>query len=196
MILILNCDIDDNIETNLGHIIKKHCNNAVIFDVYKNEFPSDLNCNKVIITGSEVHVYEDRPWIEKLEHLIKEIDKNKIPTLAICFGMQAVAEAFGGTVKRSVNIEYGFRLIDFNGKKLNVYEHHHDVVAKMPVGSVELSKNEFSLQAFKIRNFLCVQFHPEVTEEIAIKSAKEHNRNLDISNASDEGLEILLEFIR
>lgn len=194
-ILILNCDIDENKETNLGYIINKHCKDAVIFDVYKNKFPSKLNYDKIIITGSEAHVYENREWIVKLEKLINEIDNKKIPTLAICFGMQAVTEALGGQVKRSLDIEYGFKTIQLNSKKINVYEHHHDAVTKMPNGSIELSRNDFSLQAYKIRNFLCLQFHPEITLKEAVKSAKEHNRVLDTKNASDDGLKILLEFI-
>ncbi len=45
-------------------------------------------------------MYEDHPFIPPLEALIREIYRQEIPLVGICFGHQIIAQALGGTVEK------------------------------------------------------------------------------------------------
>ncbi len=182
-ILVLNCDYDEDAETNGGELIRNYLIslgiNVDIVNCFDNRFPSKLDYNGVIITGSRASVYEKLPWITKLRTVIRQIDENSIPTLGICFGFQVIADTFGGTVQSSGRYEEGFKLIKVNGHQLFsslpkdflVYESHGDIATQIPTGAKLLSSN-WCNEAFQLRNFFCVQFHPEITMSIAQKMAE------------------------
>lgn len=195
MILILNCDFDENPETNGAQLIASHLRKksirTEIKNVFENEFPDKLEkFDRIIITGSRAAVYVGYEWIAELSGLIKKIDKLNIQTLGICFGYQMVAETFGGSVIKSKSREEGFaeiKLTDegknnllFNSfpDKFAAYQSHEDVVKKFPAGSVTLAENN-SVQAYQFRKFYCVQFHPEILPETAVKMATRDNKNIE-----------------
>ena len=218
MILILNCDFDTNAETNgaelLKNQLKKLGENSERFNVFENQFPEDLKIySGILITGSRASVYEKADWIKKLSELVKSIDRLEIPTLGICFGFQIIAQSLGGEVKASGSFEEGFSEIELTpeGKKnflfmgvspkINVYQSHGDIATKLPEGSVVLSKNNHSTQAYSIRNFSCVQFHPEVLPPTARKMALRDGKNIEnilnsINDDYSETLNILYNFLK
>ena len=53
-----------------------------------------------LITGSVRGVYEDEPWIHDLLDLVRDLDAARAPTVGVCFGHQAIAQALGGRVER------------------------------------------------------------------------------------------------
>ena len=209
-ILILNCDYDEEMDTNGGELIRAHLNNlginADIVNCFDNRFPLRLDYDGVIITGSRASVYETLPWITKLRTVIKQIDELSIPTLGICFGFQIIADAFGGTVKSSGHFEEGFKLIKVNGHQLFnslpkdflVYESHGDIAVELPSGAKNLSSN-WCNEAFQLRNFLGVQFHPEITMPVAQKMAerdrKDINSPVKIANNYSATLRVIENFV-
>ncbi len=112
------------------------------------------------------------------------IFKAGVPILAICYGMQAVAKQFGGTVE-SVEVNRGYSreqvllqpsavaadmaLFTHLPKELNVWASHGDSVTTAPPGFQTIAINEKtnSISAMiGINNgkpIYCVQFHPEVS---------------------------------
>ena len=181
-LLILNCDYDEGADTNGGELIRAHLNrlgiNSDILNCFDNQFPSRLDYSGAIITGSRASVYEKLSWITKLRTFVKELDERSIPTLGICFGFQMIADTFGGIVQSSGRYEEGFKLIKverhdiFNSlpRDFFVYESHGDVAVELPQGAKLLSSN-WCNEAFQLRNFFCVQFHPEITMPVAQKMA-------------------------
>lgn len=108
--------------------------------------------------------------------------KTKLPFLGICYGQQAMAQAFGGTVETGVLREDGrvTTQVDttqpiFQGlkKDLTGLFTHGDFVTKVPngftaigtheIGSGEDKKTVYS--ALAKDNFIGVQFHPEVFDD-------------------------------
>jgi len=72
-----------------------------VYDVQAGELPTDPGeCNAYVITGSSARVYDDLPWIAPLLEIIRQI-RGRAKLVGICFGHQAVAEAFGGEVIKS-----------------------------------------------------------------------------------------------
>ncbi len=202
-VLVLNCDFGKNKETDGGEILKaiieKLNHTATLLKIFDNQLPTfgELKqFNKVLITGSKASVYDKtNEWIPKLEELIREIDKLEIPTLGICFGMQIITQALGGRVEKNTVFEEGFREIELNEKgiesklfkgiprKVKVYESHGDHATQIPIGAKLLAKNNVSLQAYSLRNFYCMQFHPEITtgvvEAISKRDSKDVNKLLN-----------------
>ncbi len=190
-ILILNCDFDSSAETNGAQIIKRQLNSIGIWEIaIRNAFESSIpedeemrRYDRIIITGSRASAYDNEEWIKNLARAIRKLQNLNIPTMGICFGFQAIAEALGGKVEASGSYEEGFGTIHLTeeGKAHPiishlkedpmVYQSHGDIIKKMPKDAVALARNEHSLQAYALGKFLCVQFHPEITPEIATKMA-------------------------
>ena len=100
-----------------------------------------------------------------------------VPILGICYGMQLIADFFGGKVIPSVKKEFGnstFRITSMttlfknikNKNEFNVWMSHSDKVIKNPSGfkTIGCSKNTKNAAIYNAKkNIYCLQFHPEVT---------------------------------
>ena len=100
-----------------------------------------------------------------------------VPILGICYGMQLIADFFGGKVMPSAKKEFGnatFRITSKatlfknikNKNEFNVWMSHSDKVIKNPSGfkTIGCSKNNENAAIYNAKkNIYCLQFHPEVT---------------------------------
>ena len=133
----------------------------------------DISIKGIILSGGPLNVYEINRY-----SFDKEILKNNIPILGICFGHQILSKLNGGKVKQSKHREFGLANVYkkkdslliknfFNQKKIHkVWMSHADQVSKLPknfkvIASSENSK--FAVVENKLKNYFGVQFHPEVT---------------------------------
>jgi GMP synthase (glutamine-hydrolysing) len=95
-----------------------------------------------------------------------------LPILGICYGMQALTHALGGTVASSTEREYGpasVRIVASNdlipGGAHPVWMSHGDRIESPPSGFIPLAKSDNSPIAAMgdlSRGYFGVQFHPEV----------------------------------
>ncbi|MBI4016431.1 MAG: type 1 glutamine amidotransferase [Candidatus Aenigmarchaeota archaeon] len=196
MMLILNCDFDENPETNGGQLLRRQlaqlgARNILIKNVFQEELPSESELKTtegIIITGSRASVYEKHNWIPELAKTLKKINALKIPTLAICFGFQIVAQTFGGQVEKSGTFWEGFMPIKVNNThqlfenfpaQVKVYHSHGDVAKTLPKDAKILATAPHAIQAFELKNFWCVQFHPEITPQVAITMAERDGKDTE-----------------
>ncbi|MCX5781610.1 MAG: glutamine-hydrolyzing GMP synthase, partial [Elusimicrobia bacterium] len=123
----------------------------------------------IILSGGPSSVYEEgAPWPdEKLWEL-------NIPILGICYGMQLIAEHFGGKVKPSGQREYGVAQLSISSqsglfkklpKKMTVWMSHGDHLSKIPGNFKKIAhtaNSQYAAIADLKKNMYGVQFHPEV----------------------------------
>ena len=127
----------------------------------------------IILSGGPLNVNEIKKY-----SFDKEIIKNDVPVLGICFGHQILSKLNGGKVKQSKNREFGLANIYkkkeslltrnfFKNKQINnVWMSHADQVSKLPknfsvIASSQNSK--FAIIENKYEKLYGIQFHPEVT---------------------------------
>ena len=71
------------------------------FNVQEGRLPDDPSAfDGVVVTGSAAGVYEDHFWIPHLLDWLRAA-RGRTRILGICFGHQAMAQAFGGHVEKS-----------------------------------------------------------------------------------------------
>ncbi|HKL54155.1 MAG TPA: glutamine-hydrolyzing GMP synthase [Wenzhouxiangellaceae bacterium] len=131
----------------------------------------------VLSGGPESVSFDNSP---RIPEVVYELG---VPLLGICYGMQAMATHFGGTVDPSNEKEFGYaevaianrsRLLDgiedrvaTNGRGvLEVWMSHGDKVTELPEGFVTLCTTgsaPIAGMADDDRGYYGLQFHPEVT---------------------------------
>jgi GMP synthase (glutamine-hydrolysing) len=144
--------------------------------VYAELFPHDaspeqfahLNPGAFILSGGPASVYE-----ESAPDFPSYLFLSSVPVLGICYGMQALAKAFGGKVEPGQG-EFGgavFRVLSphplFAGipQEFNVWMSHGDSVVFIPETFHIIGKTQAcSIAAISDERcrFLGLQFHPEV----------------------------------
>ena len=138
---------------------------------YPREWKPLANIDVLLLLGSEWSVY----WEANAKEVAAEVDlvrtalQRGVPTFAICFGAQLIAQAFGGTVSRSTTPEVGWHKVSSTaypellaGEWL---QWHYDVFT-VPQGFTTVATNDVGPQAFTGRRLVATQFHPEATTEI------------------------------
>lgn len=199
-IIILSCDFDEIYDTNGAQIIKRHFKSmgisAEIKNIFAGESADTASYSGAVITGSRASVYENLSWVKSLQETVKKLDYIHLPTLGICFGFQAVAQALGGNVRSSGKFEEGYKQVELTREGINhpvfrgfpltfkAYQSHGDIADIIPEGAEILATSESGIEAYALRNFFCTQFHPEILPETAVKMAARDGKDIgDILNS-------------
>jgi GMP synthase-like glutamine amidotransferase len=122
----------------------------------------------LVLLGSDWSVY----WpavagpVAREAAIVRAAQRRGIGILAICFGSQLVAHAFGAAVRRAPTPEIGWYRIESDAPECidagPWMQWHSDVVA-LPPGATELARSPVGPQAWRLPGILAVQFHPEAT---------------------------------
>jgi GMP synthase (glutamine-hydrolysing) len=123
----------------------------------------------IILSGGPNSVYE--PGVPTLPDYVL---KAGIPVLGICYGMQLLAQAFGGRVAASHAREYGPAQLATNPgplwadlpAQLDVWMSHGDRIEAPPPGFTALAhtgNSPIAAMGHPDRKLYGIQFHPEVT---------------------------------
>jgi GMP synthase-like glutamine amidotransferase len=144
------------------------------YDVAAGRLPERGDAHPAfLITGSPAGVYQPLPWIRPLLGFLREA-KGKAKLVGICFGHQAMAEAFGGRVEKSERgWAVGLHDYELVGRPLWMGEDppariavpvsHQDRVVAEPPGAEILAHSPFSPFGMLAwgHTALSMQFHPE-----------------------------------
>ena len=120
-----------------------------------------------ILSGGPASVYE--PGAPQLPPFLLE---SQLPILGICYGMQALTHALGGSVAASSQREYGLAEAEtvhpnpllLAGRQA-VWMSHGDRIERLPLGFLTLARSQNSPYAAigeLNRRYFGIQFHPEV----------------------------------
>ncbi|QQK81705.1 type 1 glutamine amidotransferase [Salicibibacter cibi] len=156
---------------------------AKICRVDENEqLPGDLEAfDSLVILGGIMGANDmaDFPFINKSMFAVQKFHAAEKPILGICLGAQIIAKAFGATVGKMGETEFGITTLakTEEGRKDPVFsglpeyfsfmQFHEDSFA-MPPGAKRLATGEYCVnQAYRIGSKTYgVQFHPEVNASI------------------------------
>lgn len=150
------------------------------YKAMKNELPEDPEA--VIISGSTSGIYEDERWINQLIENTARYIRNDVPVLGLCFGHQVIAKALGGEVKAMKDYEIGYKPVKLDEAEISEglapveypFSTHGDKITELPPELESIGRSDRCNQAFKHRKkkVYGVQFHPELTPEIAEKAVR------------------------
>ena len=126
-----------------------------------------LNPKGFILSGGPASVYDrEAPSVPTY------VLESQLPILGICYGMQALTYALGGTVESSTKREYGLAEIEtmhanplLPEGRWSVWMSHADRIERPPEGFVTLARSAnspFAVIGNLHRGYFGVQFHPEV----------------------------------
>ena len=136
--------------------------------VAHHPFPDPAGYDLILPLGAVWSVYDEETigsWIRREFELLQGADDAGVPILGICFGAQALCAALGGTVTRSAAPQIGWHDINSRVDRLasgQWMQWHYDECV-LPPDAELLADDDTCVQAFRIRNHLAVQFHPEAT---------------------------------
>jgi GMP synthase (glutamine-hydrolysing) len=128
----------------------------------------------IVILGGPMAVYDDLPYLQKEQDLIRDAIRNDVPVLGICLGSQLVAQAAGGRVYKGRRKEIGWSTVSLTPegqrgifgteeREMRVFQWHGDTY-DLPPGAKVLAYSDLYPQAFKIGSAIGLQFHLEVDE--------------------------------
>lgn len=149
--------------------------NAVTFDVAGGVLPSDvMACDAYVLTGSPAGVYDDLPWIAELMRFLRQA-RGRAKLVGICFGHQAMAEAFGGAVLKSpkgwgvgqhrYDVRHRAPWMD-DAAHVHAPASHQDQVVTCPSGARVIAASAFTPYAgLDYGDAISFQFHPEFDSE-------------------------------
>ena len=168
-------------------------NNIVSLNAWELKWEEMTNSYDYIILGGHMGAYDT----DKHEYLLSEnkwlsksVD-NGTKILGICLGSQLVADSLDGEAYLSDEIEFGFKNLNFvrneeifsDFQETEVFTWHRDTF-KIPSKAKLIAETDFP-QIYKIKNTVCIQFHPEVTVELFDKwyeseVSKKELKNYDV----------------
>ena len=164
-----------------SQLIARRVREAGVFcEMYPFDIDSDRITNfgakGIILSGGPESVHgEGSP---KINQAVFDLG---VPVLGICYGMQAMAEHFGGRVQASDVHEFGAASIDVIGdcellnniedepKKLHVWMSHGDKVVDAPEDFTIVASTPscpIAVMANEDKQYYGLQFHPEVTHTL------------------------------
>ncbi|QIO31579.1 type 1 glutamine amidotransferase [Bradyrhizobium sp. 1(2017)] len=143
-----------------------------------DELPDPRKLDAVLITGAAAGVYDGLDWIAPLEDFVRRAYANKTPMVGICFGHQLIAQALGGTVRKSDKGwgigRHVYRVLPENGvvdgETVAIACSHQDQVIEPPNDALTILSSDFTPHAgllYANGTTLTVQPHPEFDVEFA-----------------------------
>lgn len=151
-----------------------------IYDVQHGKYPNTIHdCDAYVTTGSKASVYDNESWIKTLKKYIISLHEQNKKLIAVCFGHQLVAEAFGGKTEKSPKgWGVGVHTVQVHTTKpwmqpqlttFNVVVSHQDQVTQLPNNAELIAGNTFCpYSMFQLgNNIITIQGHPEFSKPYA-----------------------------
>jgi len=108
-------------------------------------------------------------------HLVNFAYENDKPLLGICFGVEIMALALNGSLRRLGSRIIGDHIISVNSnnpltdkERLNVFESHGYYIARLPqgfVGIADSSNCKYEIIVHNAKQIFGTQFHPEISRD-------------------------------
>jgi GMP synthase-like glutamine amidotransferase len=144
-----------------------------VYAADEGEYPETPEaCDAYIVTGSAAGVYDDDPWIARLLEFLRSA-KGRAKLVGVCFGHQAMAQAFGGRVVKSPKGwgigEHDYRIVRRepwmdDAAQVRMPASHQDQVVEAPPAADVVAASDFTpfaMLAWRDQPAISMQPHPE-----------------------------------
>jgi GMP synthase-like glutamine amidotransferase len=151
-----------------------------VFDVDGGQLPARPEaCDAYLVTGSAAGVYDPEPWISPLLDFLRQA-KGRAKLVGVCFGHQAMAQAFGGQVVKSEKgwcigeAEYQVAAREpwmDSADPIRLPASHQDQVVELPPGAEVMAANAFApfgALVWRDQPAISMQLHPEFEPAYAV----------------------------
>lgn len=150
------------------------------FDVQEAPPPADPEAfQAAVVLGSPSGVYDGDPWIARLLDWLRDA-RGRTRLVGVCFGHQAMAQAFGGEVRKA-DVGWGLGLHGYDvvspepwmGEevaRVALPVSHQDQVVVTPPGARVVARSDFTpnaILAYADHPAISFQCHPEFTTAYA-----------------------------
>ncbi len=150
------------------------------YDVQEGQWPAAPESHDAyIVTGSSAGVYDGDPWIDQLLEFLRAA-RGRARLVGVCFGHQAMAQAFGGQVIKSPK-GWGVGLHQYQVAaaepwmdpvdRFALAASHQDQVVELPPGARVLAGSPFTplgMLGYPGDGAISVQLHPEFSPDYDI----------------------------
>lgn len=141
-----------------------------VFFVKDGIFPTHLDFDGLLITGSPASVHDGADWIAQLEGLVRTAAAAKLPMFGACFGHQVIARALGAEVGPNPQgwvlgrVETQFTP---DAQTVPFYAAHKEQVLNLPDEARIVARTaNCAIAGFAIgSHILTTQYHPEMTHD-------------------------------
>ena len=177
-------------------LLAGHGYDWVSYDVAAGDYPDRPEaCDGYILTGAAAGVYDGDPWIDQLLAFLRAA-KGRAKLVGVCFGHQAMAQAFGGNVVKSPK-GWGVGLHTYGVEAHRPWmdqkpafalsASHQDQVVELPPHASVLAGSDFcpyAMLAYDDAPAISMQPHPEFTPAFsAALIEKQRGRSLSEAQA-------------
>ena len=132
-------------------LLADHDIELVRYDVDEGRFPDSVReCDGWLCGPSRASAYDDLPWRDDAEGLLRELVATETPYVGICFGHQLLAQALGAEVVRAAGgWQVGARQYDVvqvpewmepPAPRITLIASHEDQVVTVPDGAELLAR--------------------------------------------------------
>jgi len=175
-----------------------------VFDTPAGDYPErPEDCDAYIVTGAAAGVYDGDPWIAALLDFLRAT-RGRARLVGVCFGHQAMAQAFGGQVVKSPK-GWGVGLHRYDiaerrpwmdeADQISLSASHQDQVVELPPGAAVLAGSDFcpyAMLAYDDAPAISIQPHPEFTPAFSAELiGRQRGRSLsdELADAALKSLE-------
>ena len=140
--------------------------------------PEPFDAAIVLGGGMHPHQEDEHPWLRGEKALLRDLLRAGTPTLGVCLGAELLAEAAGAPPRRMERPDVGWRELRLTDagrvdpvlgglpERFTAFE-WHSFETPLPSGATALARHGQRPEAFRLGSAWAIQFHAEVTAEIA-----------------------------